>query len=267
MPKLNNIQSVIVDRRPLHREGLGSLLSDTTYKIVATLATMSELQSLSLRATRPTLIILGLGNGINEAVKAIQEARCLCLPPDVKFVVVAESAGTVEIRELLESGANGVIVNVSSRTVLIKALDLALLDQDVVVMGHQLFPVADRNCKKAIITQTARTDVNGHGPAKRSDSIQQLSQRERQILACLTRGESNKLIARNCSIAEATVKVHLKAILRKIAVRNRTQAALWASAHHMLDESGSAYAGSAARCCLMGPLDSQRDAHPHPCGS
>ncbi len=35
------------------------------------------------------------------------------------------------------------------------------------------------------------------------------------------------------------MKVHLKAILRKIAVRNRTQAALWASAHHMLDESGS----------------------------
>ena len=73
----------------------------------------------------------------------------------------------------------------------------------------------------------------------RGDAIQQLSERERQVLACLTRGESNKLIARNCSIAEATVKVHLKAILRKIAVSNRTQAALWALAHGLLvDQDG-----------------------------
>ena len=108
------------------------------------------------------------------------------------------------------------------------------------MIGHQVLPVVGRDGNKAVITQTSRTVVSGDDGAKRSDSIQQLSQRQRQILACLTRGESNKLIGRNCSIAEATVKVHLKAILRKIAVRNRTQAALWASAHHMLDESGSA---------------------------
>ena len=108
------------------------------------------------------------------------------------------------------------------------------------MIGHQFLPMAGRDDNKATFTQTSRTDWKGDGVAKRSDSIQQLSQREREIMACLTRGESNKLIAHNCSIAEATVKVHLKAILRKIAVHNRTQAALWASAHHMLDASGSA---------------------------
>jgi two-component system, NarL family, nitrate/nitrite response regulator NarL len=41
-------------------------------------------------------------------------------------------------------------------------------------------------------------------------------------------GESNKVIARKLEIAEATVKVHVKAILRKVRVRNRTQAAMWA---------------------------------------
>jgi DNA-binding NarL/FixJ family response regulator len=56
----------------------------------------------------------------------------------------------------------------------------------------------------------------------------QLSARERSILQCLIGGDSNKIIARKINIAEATVKVHVKAILRKIRVHNRTQAAIWA---------------------------------------
>jgi DNA-binding CsgD family transcriptional regulator len=55
----------------------------------------------------------------------------------------------------------------------------------------------------------------------------QLSTREKLILRCLIEGDSNKCIARKINIAEATVKVHVKAILRKIRVHNRTQAAIW----------------------------------------
>ena len=52
--------------------------------------------------------------------------------------------------------------------------------------------------------------------------------REQEILSCIGRGMSNKLIAREWNISESTVKVHVKAILRKIRVKNRTEAALWA---------------------------------------
>src|SRR5260370_41098259 len=55
-----------------------------------------------------------------------------------------------------------------------------------------------------------------------------LSAQERRILQYLVEGNSNKVIARKIDIAEATVKVHLKAILRKTKVHNRTQAAIWA---------------------------------------
>ena len=55
----------------------------------------------------------------------------------------------------------------------------------------------------------------------------QLSSREESVLRCLIKGDSNKRIARKMDIAEATVKVHVKAILRKIRVQNRTQAAIW----------------------------------------
>jgi len=54
-----------------------------------------------------------------------------------------------------------------------------------------------------------------------------LSAREAQILGCLTEGASNKIIARKFDVTEATVKVHVKAILRKIGAANRTQAAMW----------------------------------------
>jgi two-component system, NarL family, nitrate/nitrite response regulator NarL len=55
-----------------------------------------------------------------------------------------------------------------------------------------------------------------------------LSPRETSILHLLREGAPNKLIARQLSLTEATVKVHLKSILRKIRVNNRTQAAIWA---------------------------------------
>ena len=55
-----------------------------------------------------------------------------------------------------------------------------------------------------------------------------LSARQTAILRCLVEGESNKVIARKMKIADATVKVHVKTILRKIRVDNRTQAAIWA---------------------------------------
>jgi two-component system nitrate/nitrite response regulator NarL len=58
--------------------------------------------------------------------------------------------------------------------------------------------------------------------------VQHLSEREREILACLVAGNSNKAIARQLGITEATVKVHMKNLLRKVDADNRTQAALWA---------------------------------------
>jgi DNA-binding NarL/FixJ family response regulator len=55
-----------------------------------------------------------------------------------------------------------------------------------------------------------------------------LSEREHQILDCLVKGHANKLIAKQLAIADTTVKVHVKALLRKLQVANRTQAAILA---------------------------------------
>jgi two-component system nitrate/nitrite response regulator NarL len=67
-----------------------------------------------------------------------------------------------------------------------------------------------------------------HGTSPPRSDVDRLSPREREILSHLVEGRSNKGIARILGITEATVKVHLKSLLRKIGVDNRTQAAVWA---------------------------------------
>ena len=71
----------------------------------------------------------------------------------------------------------------------------------------------------------------GSGDLPTTAAIPALSERERQIIDGLIKGESNKTIARAFGIAEATVKVHMKAILRKVPCSNRTQVAICALGH------------------------------------
>ena len=68
-------------------------------------------------------------------------------------------------------------------------------------------------------------------PKTSATGVRSITTREAEILRCLVDGAPNKMIARKLDVAEATVKVHVKAILRKIGVANRTQAAMWASQH------------------------------------
>jgi len=71
--------------------------------------------------------------------------------------------------------------------------------------------------------------ANGKGSMEsESDYRPRLSAREEFVLRCLIGGDSNKAIARKMAIADATVKAHVKSILRKIRAQNRTQAAIWA---------------------------------------
>jgi two-component system, NarL family, nitrate/nitrite response regulator NarL len=92
----------------------------------------------------------------------------------------------------------------------------------LVMLGQQVFPALP-----------AGKEPN-HGSrdfgqiAERSGLTRALSGREGEILCNLLHGHSNKTIARELNISEATVKVHLKALLRKLKARNRTQAAIWA---------------------------------------
>jgi len=95
-----------------------------------------------------------------------------------------------------------------------------------------------------------------------------LSKREIQILDGLIKGQANKVIARRCGVAEATIKVHMKSILRKIRVCNRTQAAIWALEHGYSGEaakaSGLAASEAAERTYIVPSLSPTATELPRP---
>jgi two-component system, NarL family, nitrate/nitrite response regulator NarL len=90
----------------------------------------------------------------------------------------------------------------------------------VVALPSARQPIATVVCKEV-----------GNGVSDGASSIRNfhsLSKREEQILKGLIVGHSNKMLARTCDVTEATIKVHMKSILKKIRATNRTQAAIWA---------------------------------------
>jgi two-component system, NarL family, nitrate/nitrite response regulator NarL len=122
------------------------------------------------------------------------------------------------LKAAMGAGADGYLLKDVSPEALIQSLQL-------VVIGEKVFPT---NLAALLLTQIST-------PAPQS-SWRGLSAREREILQHLVTGASNKLIANRLGITEATVKVHLKTLLRKIDVNNRTQAAIWAMNNGIIPE-------------------------------
>ena len=124
-------------------------------------------------------------------------------------------------------------MNVNSCDAFIKSIEL-------VAMGETVFPPAFLSFALDSKTDLGRKATQPDESERAvfvttEDTVaSQLSPREKSILRCLIEGDSNKSIARKIDIAEATVKVHVKAILRKVRVQNRTQAAIWATNHGAL---------------------------------
>jgi two-component system, NarL family, nitrate/nitrite response regulator NarL len=225
--------TVIVAPRVLLREGIASLLQGTGYKVVASADRPAELSSSRCPTGRQTLAIIGidLQNGnLDEVAESIRLLRSLM--PDGKVVLVAETHGRIDPQRVLAFSADAFILNLGSRDVLTKILDLTFMDQRVFVLSDLMAKTAsDSSAKTASGDHDVPNSVGG-SPSSSShlgtNGHTLLSQRESQILISVAKGGSNKAIARLYNLSEATVKVHLKAILRKTKTHNRTQAAIWA---------------------------------------
>jgi len=232
--------TIIVGERPLFREGVAALLRNTPYKVIASVHRCSELKDVHASADPRTLIILG-GDGDDDGLEASRSIGTLRgLFPKSIVIVIAETRLPTNFQELLTAAPDGYVANLTSREVLIRLLEVALLGQRVIVLPQpkSLPTLAEES-------SSVRRPTLGNGNARydardlsADEKDPKLSQREREILIRLAQGGSNKEIARVCNIAEATVKVHLKAILRKTTAHNRTQAAIWAIAKGYPPHSG-----------------------------
>ncbi|MEX6505866.1 LuxR C-terminal-related transcriptional regulator [Jiella sp. M17.18] len=247
----NRIAVAISEVNALLRDGIASLLREDDYVVVAAVADNAAVDARTADAPGQILFLLGedaaRGGFDLETVSRLRTRHPQC------YIVMLVTSYSNEQRSAAEdAGVNGVLVKSISREALLRGIDL-------IVMGEQVFsPTTRRSVAEdgaapvgagACDTQTkpsarALPDPTLAGARAGSPSAagtseadrtavkllrrENLSAREMEILKCLISGDSNKVIARRCSITESTVKVHLKAILRKIRVANRTQAAVWA---------------------------------------
>jgi len=171
----------------------------------------------------PLFLIVHTGDDFDAALEQIELFRNR--HPDGRIAVVADHYRLDQLASAFRAGANGYFVNAITCDRFIKSLEL-------VMMGETIFPPAFLSCildpEGPNLVEAAPNDENGEPIVLAAESSPPISPREKLILGCLIEGNSNKSIARKIDIAEATVKVHIKAILRKIRVQNRTQAAIWA---------------------------------------
>ena len=188
----------------------------------------------SLPQDQPILLIIDVGTDQAATIKDIRLFKGQYTTARVALVANHDQLSDSNIVAAFRAGADAYFLKPSCDT-FIKSLELVILGETILpfeVLSYILHHYTEVQPFPEIAAPLA---ANGAEPRSRTASAEadskyapRLSVREKCILRCLIEGNSNKAIARKNDIAEATVKVHVKAILRKIRVSNRTQAAIWA---------------------------------------
>lgn len=230
MKNLTEAATVLhIDRNQLFREGLRRILIDSPFVIQGEAPTIDDGLS-QISNLKPRMIIVdpnGYSNGaLNDLIHSAD-----AVSPKPRVVVLTDKVGMSSLANALDAGASGYLLKDMSTDALTQSLRLVL-------MGETVFPtdLAYLLINNRFIMSRNGAPANGGGG---------LSGRETEILACLVNGASNKEIANQLDITEGTVKVHLKGILKKIRVHNRTQAAIWAIQNGVVADVASKTPGAA----------------------
>src|SRR6202047_531022 len=225
MRRRQSFATIIVGKSILLREGLARILHSANFRILASVSCANELLPSKLQPHQPLFLVVHTGDDFDAAAEQIELLRDQ--HPGGRIAIVSDHYRLGELVSAFRAGANGYFVDIKTCDVFIKSMEL-------VMMGETIFPSAFLSFvldpEGALLGEAAPRDENNQAMPiwNKNTFAPQLSTREKLILRCLIEGDSNKCIARKINIAEATVKVHVKAILRKVRVHNRTQAAIWA---------------------------------------
>lgn len=213
---------VLVGKSTLLREGLARILRSAKFRILASLSSTHDAPP--EKSTPALFLIVHSGDTIEPVLEQIGHLRNRAA--NGRIAIVSDHCRLEELTLAFRAGANGYFVNVVTCDRFVKSVEL-------VMMGETIFPpaflsfVLDSNGAQRRDADTKDGTDEPILLANETPMAPLLSPREKSILRYIIEGDSNKSIARKIDITEATVKVHVKAILRKIRVQNRTQAAIW----------------------------------------
>jgi two-component system, NarL family, nitrate/nitrite response regulator NarL len=223
--------TILIEPNALLREGLKTILAETAYYPLASVASFDDIGALQLPDDMAFALIVDAARDHDETCRLTQALKEQ--NPSARVIMLVEQYDLKQVLCAFQAGADAYLMKSVSCEVLIKSLDLVML-------GESVFPGAILDLMREQDAQP-EPPADAVGEAGDDDTLPSkgLSTRETVILRCLMEGDSNKIIARKFDITEATVKVHVKAILRKIHAKNRTQAAIWAANHLSAGRSGS----------------------------
>ena len=194
------IRLLIVDDHPVVRDGLVAVLhqAEPDLEVVGEAGDGREAVT-RWRELKPTVTIMDLqlpGQSGVEAIMAIRQED-----PEARILVLTTFDGDADIQRALEAGARGYLLKSVRRPVLLEAVR-------AVAAGQRYLPPA-----------TSARLVEGM-------ESERLTAREQDVLAFLARGLRNREIAEELGLAEPTVKIHVNNLLRKLQVKDRTEAAV-----------------------------------------
>ncbi|GAA2472959.1 response regulator transcription factor [Terrabacter carboxydivorans] len=199
---------VVVDDHRLVRAGLRTIIDASgDLRVVGEAGDGAEAVAV-VGEVAPDVVLMDLSMPGVDGIEAIRRLRAAGATPPV--VVLTSFAEADRVRDAVDAGAIGYLLKDSEPGDVLDAVRAA-------AAGHA--PL-DPRVARALLPSA---DRRPSGPA--------LSDREREVLAHVARGQANKQIARALGISERTVKVHLGNVFRQIGVGDRTSAALWARDH------------------------------------
>lgn len=201
---------LVIDDHPLFRKGVADLIAmDATLNVIGEAASGEEGYA-KAKELHPDLILLDLNmkgmDGI-ETLKAIKEADL-----DSRVIMLTVSDNEENVVAALRAGADGYLLKDMEPEHILERLRQAAAGR-LVISDNLTELLARALCEE---------------PHPRDEDAAGLTDRERQILELVAQGLSNKHIARELNITEGTVKVHVKHLLKKLNLRSRVEAAVWA---------------------------------------
>ena len=215
------IRVAISDDHPVVRQGLRSFLEAQGFEVVGEAADGAEAVALVERSQPDVLLTDVVMPGV-DGIEAIRRLRAA--GSSVGILVLTSFSGSEQVIPAIQAGADGYMLKDAGPT----ALDGAIR---AVHRGEPLLaPEAAAVVMAKVADATDSTDAAD--PATSSvpshPDLERLTAREREVLAGLGRGLSNRQLAAELYVSEKTVKTHVSNVLAKLRLADRTQAALFA---------------------------------------
>lgn len=203
------VRVLIVDDHAVVRQGLITFLELQDEIEVVGEASNGREALQKVKELEPDVVLMDLVMPIMDGLTAIKEVKQM--RPETEVIALTSFADDEKVFTALRSGATGYLLKDVQPNDLVKAV-LAAERGEV-----QLHPEVAKKLMHEVIA-----------PAKLNDNLEELTEREREVLGLLGKGMSNKEIAREISVSEKTVKAHVSSILNKLNLPGRTHAALYA---------------------------------------